>query len=127
MSVGICSLGYVQLVYLLPIIPNEVFCVFSERINGDDGLQDECQIRGVKVLESDNLESGNQGKFLLKKNVAKAELPPTVSEKDSLQAKSRLQTVKSRQTQSGPLMPGIVVGQSIPDRLRNSERCITIH
>ncbi|KAL3499160.1 hypothetical protein ACH5RR_038253 [Cinchona calisaya] len=94
----------------------------SEQINGDEGLQDDCQSGGVKLSESEISESDNQGKFSLRKNGSKTELPPPVSEKDSPLAKYRPQTVKSRQTQSGPLVPGIIVGQSVPERVRNSER-----
>lgn len=101
--------------------------IFSKQINGDEGLQDECQIKGVKISESDILESDTQGKFLLNKNGSQTEMLPRVSEKDSLLAKSRPQTVKSRQTQSGPLMPGVVAGQSTSERVQNLERCTTIH
>ena len=100
-------------------------CFCSEHINGDEGLQDKGQVGGVKISESDTMESDSQGKSSLRKNGSKTELPPPISEKDSLLAKSRPQTVKGRQTQSGPLMPGMVVGQSIPERARTSERCMT--
>ncbi|XP_071917301.1 uncharacterized protein [Coffea arabica] len=96
--------------------------IISEHINGDEGLQDKGQVGGVKISESDTMESDSQGKSSLRKNGSKTELPPPISEKDSLLAKSRPQTVKGRQTQSGPLMPGMVVGQSIPERARTSER-----
>ncbi|CAI9093399.1 OLC1v1028899C3 [Oldenlandia corymbosa var. corymbosa] len=87
--------------------------LYSDQINGDN--------KGSKVIEDDFIESDNQTKPLLKKSVSKAELSVPVAETD-ISAKFKSQPNKSRQTQSGPLMPGLVVGQSTLERVRTAER-----
>lgn len=94
-------------------------------MNGYAKAAAEYQAKDSKVLESDFIESDNQGKPGFKKNGLKTELPPPGSEKDLQTSKTRTQTGRTRQTQSGPLMPGVVVGQSVP--ARNLERCINIY
>lgn len=91
--------------------------VSSEQTRATDG-----QITKGKDLESDLLDS-DQRKNELKKNGSKTELPLT-SDKDVVQTKTRNQTGKSRQSQSGPLMPGTVLGHS-SERARNIERTET--
>lgn len=64
-----------------------------------------------KVVENDILDSDNQGKTGINESVAK----------------TRIHMAKPRQTQSGPLMPGVVLSNSKSERTRNLERFIVIH
>ncbi|PHT57781.1 Serine/threonine-protein kinase fray2 [Capsicum baccatum] len=82
----------------------------------------ESEIRKEKDLESSPLDSGHWEKNGMKKNASKMELPPLTSDRDALPAKSRTQTPKARQSQSGPLMAGMVLSHSASERARNSER-----
>ncbi|KAK4423119.1 Serine/threonine-protein kinase fray2 [Sesamum alatum] len=94
-----------------------------EKTNGNEEPVAESRTKKEKVSASDLTESDNQGKNGLKKSASKAELPPPVQEKDVAQAKTRNQTGRPRQTQSGPLMPGTVLSHSLSERTRNLERC----
>lgn len=96
----------------------------SEQTNGEARAVSH-QLKDAKVWESDLVEPDNQEISGFKKNGLKTELPPPGSEKDLMTSKSRTQTGKTRQSQSGPLMPGVVLSQSIP--VRNLERCIRIY
>lgn len=80
-----------------------------------------------KSLRSDSLESSNQEKIGQEKDISSAELMPSTSEKDMVNAKTKTQMVKGRQTQSGPLMPGVVLSHSLSDRGRSFERFIMVH
>ncbi|XP_055821772.1 serine/threonine-protein kinase BLUS1-like isoform X2 [Solanum dulcamara] len=82
----------------------------------------EYEIKKGKDLESSPLDSDHWEKNGLKKNASKTELPPLTSDRDALPAKSRTQTPKARQSQSGPLMAGAVLSHSASERARNSER-----
>ncbi|KAJ8568320.1 hypothetical protein K7X08_027853 [Anisodus acutangulus] len=82
----------------------------------------EYEIKKGKDLESSSLDSDHWEKNGLKKNASKTELPPLTSDRDALLAKSRTQTPKARQSQSGPLMAGVVLSHSASERARNSER-----
>ncbi|XP_075102203.1 uncharacterized protein LOC107820762 isoform X1 [Nicotiana tabacum] len=82
----------------------------------------EYEIKNGKDLESSQLDSDHWEKNGLKKNASKTELPPLTSEKDALPVKNRTQTPKARQSQSGPLMAGVVLSHSASERARNSER-----
>ncbi|XP_059276419.1 serine/threonine-protein kinase BLUS1-like isoform X1 [Lycium ferocissimum] len=82
----------------------------------------EYEIKKGKALESNPLDPGHWEKNGLKRNTSKTELPPLTSDKDALPTKSRTQTTKARQSQSGPLMAGIVLSHSASERARNSER-----
>lgn len=87
---------------------------------GDQQQQYEYLNRKGKTLEVDSLESGIQEKAVLKKNGSSSEAIASTSEKDLVPAKFK--SVKTRQTQSGPLTPGVVLTHSASDRGRNSER-----
>lgn len=87
----------------------------------------EYEIKNGKDLESSQLDSDHWEKNGLKKNASKTELPPLTSEKDALPVKNRTQTPKARQSQSGPLMAGVVLSHSASERARNSERFATTH
>lgn len=97
---------------------------FSEQLNANDVPPAELLSKKGKILESDLVEpSSNQGKIGPEKNGL-----PSTSEKDVVQSKTRTSMVKSRQSQSGPLMPGGMLTHSISERARNLERLIiTIH
>ncbi|KAK6783490.1 hypothetical protein RDI58_021287 [Solanum bulbocastanum] len=82
----------------------------------------EYEIKKGKDLESSTPDSDHWEKNGLKKNASKTELPPLTSERDALLAKSRTQTPKARQSQSGPLMAGAVLSHSASERVRSSER-----
>ncbi|KAK4369635.1 hypothetical protein RND71_013427 [Anisodus tanguticus] len=82
----------------------------------------EYEIKKGKDLESSPLDSDHWEKNGLKKNASKTELPPLTSDRDALPAKSRTQTPKARQSQSGPLMAGVVLSHLASERARNSER-----
>ncbi|XP_009588542.1 uncharacterized protein [Nicotiana tomentosiformis] len=85
----------------------------------------EYEIKNGKDLESSQLDSDHWEKNGLKKNASKTELQPLTSEKDALPVKNRTQTPKARQSQSGPLMAGVVLSHSASERARNSERSET--
>ncbi|KAL5750184.1 hypothetical protein ACOSP7_024787 [Xanthoceras sorbifolium] len=90
------------------------------RGKSDQPQLSECSNRKGKIVEVDSLESGIQEKILLKKNGSSSEAMASTSEKDLMPAK--VKTVKTRQTQSGPLMPGVVLSHSASERGRNLER-----
>ncbi|KAH9718969.1 protein kinase superfamily protein [Citrus sinensis] len=73
-----------------------------------------------KALEGDSLDR-NQENIALRKNGSSTEEMASTSEKDTMQTKAK--AVKSRHTQSGPLMPGMLLSHSSSERARNSERC----
>lgn len=66
-----------------------------------------------------------QENFFLKKNGSSTEAMASTSEKDSVLTKSKAD--KSRQTQSGPLVPGVVLTHSSLERGRNSDRFVIFH
>ncbi|XP_030454054.1 serine/threonine-protein kinase BLUS1-like isoform X1 [Syzygium oleosum] len=89
--------------------------------NGDEVPSTEClNIKG-KIHQSDLVESACPGKVSLKKNGISNEMTPSTSEME-LQAKGKYQTMKSRQTHSGPLMQNVVLSHSLSDKGRTSER-----
>lgn len=102
------------------ISTNDNFC--RGRITGDELAQAECLSKKGKSLRSDSLESSNQEKIGQEKDISSAEMMPSTSEKDMVNAKTKTQMVKGRQTQSGPLMPGVVLSHSLSDRGRSFER-----
>lgn len=82
--------------------------------NSDNLQQDESalQVGGNDVQQSD------------KRNGSIAEAAPSTSEKDMGTSKIRTQSMKIGKTQSGPLMPGAVLGSYLPERGRLFERYI---
>ncbi|XP_030530221.1 serine/threonine-protein kinase BLUS1-like isoform X2 [Rhodamnia argentea] len=89
-------------------------------LNGDEVPSTECLNRKGKIHQSDLVEFARPGKVSLKKN-GRNEMMPSTSEMD-LKAKVKSQTMKSRQTHSGPLMQNVVLGHSLSDKIRTSER-----
>ncbi|XP_042024511.1 germinal center kinase 3-like [Salvia splendens] len=100
-----------------PVVHN----IGSERINGDEVLIVESQTNKGQTSESDMKEFDNNAKTDTKKSESKSELPASLVEK-GVQAKTRNQTGRARQTQSGPLVPGMVLSNSQSERARNFER-----
>ncbi|KAH6790679.1 Protein kinase superfamily protein [Perilla frutescens var. frutescens] len=94
----------------------------SEKLNGDEVLVVESQTIKGKTSESDMKEYDTKAKTDMKKSDSISELPPSLVEKDGAQAKTRNQTGRPRQTQSGPLVAGTVLSNSQPERARNVER-----
>lgn len=92
----------------------------------DDVSVVESETKKGKVFESDLVESENVGITGLKNCRSTAEMPHSMVEKDALQAKSRIQSGRPRECQSGPLMPGTVLS-SLSERARNLERYYNIH
>uniref|UniRef100_A0A6M2F252 Protein kinase domain-containing protein n=1 Tax=Populus davidiana TaxID=266767 RepID=A0A6M2F252_9ROSI len=76
--------------------------------------------RKGRLPESDLLETSSQEKVGWKRNGSSTEAKASTSENDVMQAKAK--TVKSRQTLSGPIMPGTVLSHSLSERGRTSER-----
>ncbi|XP_004495505.1 uncharacterized protein [Cicer arietinum] len=86
---------------------------FSVDIRNSDNLQQDesaLQVGGNDVQQSD------------KRNGSIAEAAPSTSEKDMGTSKIRTQSMKIGKTQSGPLMPGAVLGSYLPERGRLFER-----
>lgn len=77
-----------------------------------------------KTLEGDSLDR-IQENIVLKKNGSSTEVMASTSAKDTMQTKAK--ALKSRQTQSGPLMPGMVLSHLSSERARNSERFVILH
>ncbi|CAK9169322.1 unnamed protein product [Ilex paraguariensis] len=102
------------------ILTNEIVC--SEQVSAEEVPPAECLRKKGKLLETDLVESVNQWKIGQENNGSKTELLPSTSEKEVVQAKCRMPAGKSRQTLSGPLMPGIILGHSTSERGRNLER-----
>lgn len=81
---------------------------------------------------SDNLQQdefklkvgGNDIPQSEKRNGSIAEATPSTVEKDMGTSKIKTQPEKMRKTQSGPLVPGIVHGHSLPERGRPFERYV---
>jgi serine/threonine protein kinase len=84
--------------------------------SGEEILQADFLNKKGKIVESDLLESGCQEKVGWRKNGSSNEASSSMSEKDVVQAKTKTQTVKCRQTQSGPLTPGAVLSHSVSER-----------
>ncbi|KAL9996112.1 putative protein kinase STE-STE20-Fray family [Helianthus debilis subsp. tardiflorus] len=91
----------------------------SELVSSDEVVSSESLSNKDNTTES-NTPDGNKGNNL-EKDRTKTEQIPSTSDKDSAQAKTRILTGRSRQTQSGPLVAGVVLNHSKSDRTRSSE------
>lgn len=104
-----------------PGISSELLPAESKgNLNGDEGPSTECLHRKGKIHQSDLVESVRPGNVSLKKNGSN-DMTPSTSEMD-LKAKVKSQTMKSRQTHSGPLMQNVGFSHSVSDKIRTSER-----
>ncbi|KAA3470085.1 serine/threonine-protein kinase BLUS1-like isoform X1 [Gossypium australe] len=83
-------------------------------------LQIDCLNGKGKSLECDIVEAGCQEILGLKKNGSIIDVMGSTSEKDVVL--TRANTVKPRETQTGPLTPGVVLSRSSSDWVHNSER-----
>ncbi|TKY47944.1 Serine/threonine-protein kinase fray2 [Spatholobus suberectus] len=75
-----------------------------------------------KILESDLQEPGLPKNIIWKRNGSIMEATTSTVEKDIVISKIKGQSVKSHQTQSGPLLPGTVLSHSSSERGRTLER-----
>ncbi|KAJ0559288.1 putative protein kinase STE-STE20-Fray family [Helianthus annuus] len=91
----------------------------SELVSSDEVVSSESLSNKDNTTES-NTPDGNKGNTL-EKDRTKTEQLPSTSDKDSAQAKTRILTGRNRQTQSGPLVAGVVLNHSKSDRTRSSE------
>ncbi|XP_017630669.1 serine/threonine-protein kinase BLUS1-like isoform X2 [Gossypium arboreum] len=83
-------------------------------------LQIDCLNGKGKNLECAIVEAGCQEILGLKKNGSIIDVMGSTSEKDVVL--TRANTVKPRETQTGPLTPGVVLSRSSSDWVHNSER-----
>ncbi|XP_011026795.1 PREDICTED: serine/threonine-protein kinase BLUS1-like isoform X3 [Populus euphratica] len=90
---------------------------YSRQLSGCELPQADNFIKKGKLPESDLLETSSLEK---ERNGSISEAKASTSE--SLMAQAKAKTVKSRQTHSGPLMPGTVFSHSLSERGRTSER-----
>ncbi|KVH95267.1 Protein kinase, ATP binding site-containing protein [Cynara cardunculus var. scolymus] len=95
----------------------------SEIVCSDEVAPSESLSNTGDTPESNLPESDNKGNIALERSRTKTEQLPSTSDKDAVQAKSRILTGRSRQTQSGPLVAGVVLNHSKSERTRNLERC----
>ncbi|KAJ6943753.1 hypothetical protein NC652_009259 [Populus alba x Populus x berolinensis] len=93
---------------------------YSRQLSGGKLPQVDNLNRKGRLPESDLLETSSQEKVGWKRNGSSTEAKASTSENDVMQAKAK--TVKSRQTLSGPIMPGTVLSHSLSERGRTSER-----
>lgn len=87
-----------------------------DKKNTDDLQQDGCKLQ----------VGGNDTTQSEKRNGSIAEAAPSTLEKDTGTSKIKAQSVKVGKTQSGPLVPGTVVGHYLPERGRPFERYAVI-
>ncbi|KAL1556404.1 non-specific serine/threonine protein kinase [Salvia divinorum] len=104
-------------------VPNPaIHNIGSEKVNGNELLVVENQTNNGQTCESDIKEFDNKAKTDMKKSNSKSELPASLVENEGVQAKTKNQTGRARQTQSGPLVPGSVLSNSQSERARKFER-----
>lgn len=99
-----------------------------EILQDENRGQDQAQLlessnKKGKYLEGEPLEYGIQEKCFLKKSETSTESVALTSEKDAI---SKVKSMKGRQTQSGPLVPGVVLGHSKSERAGNFERFVLV-
>ncbi|GAB4834633.1 hypothetical protein Ancab_032896 [Ancistrocladus abbreviatus] len=86
--------------------------------NAEEFLTTEAVRSKGKLIESELSETVVQGKIVLANDGPSTEVATNTSERGTTQAKTKSQTTKGRQSQSGPLIPGSVLGQSSSERSR---------
>lgn len=77
-----------------------------------------------KIRTGNEFDFCSHGKNIVEKDGVDLGSGAPACEMDAAQVKVNPQVVKGRQSQSGPLMPGIVLGQTSTERSRVSERLI---
>lgn len=98
--------------------------VHREHMHSDEGYPvptDGANYKG-EIGRSELLDSRCEVKNVIEKDAQGSEMAGPSSARDSAQVKAKSQLVKGRQSQSGPLMPGVVLGQTSKERGRVSER-----
>nr|XP_043640281.1 STE20/SPS1-related proline-alanine-rich protein kinase-like [Erigeron canadensis]XP_043640282.1 STE20/SPS1-related proline-alanine-rich protein kinase-like [Erigeron canadensis] len=90
----------------------------NESVCSDEVVPSESISNKEETPESNVLED-NKGTTDLEKSRIKAEQLPSTSDKE---AKTRILSARNRQTQSGPLVAGVVLNHSKSERSRNFER-----
>ncbi|KAI4326785.1 hypothetical protein L6164_019320 [Bauhinia variegata] len=94
----------------------------TSQLRGNDIQQSEYLNKKGKIPENDFLESGGPKNIIWKRNGSNTEATTSTTEKDTVPSMIKSQSLKNRQTQSGPLMPGTVLGHSLSERGRPFER-----
>ncbi|KAG7015806.1 Serine/threonine-protein kinase fray2 [Cucurbita argyrosperma subsp. argyrosperma] len=84
--------------------------------------QVECLSKKGNFMENDKLKGGLQEKTGWNRNGTSTEAEASTSGQDIVQGKPKTKMPKGRQTQSGPILPGIVLSHSLSERVRGSER-----
>ncbi|KAK1408972.1 hypothetical protein QVD17_41172 [Tagetes erecta] len=92
----------------------------SEFVSSDEVVPSESLSNKGDTPES-NMPDGNIG-IILEKTRTKTDQLPSTSDKEAVQAKTRIITGRNRQTQSGPLVAGVVLNHSKSERTRILER-----
>ena len=77
-------------------------------------------------MENDMLKGGLPEKTGWNRNGTSTEAEASTSGQDIVQGKPKTQMPKGRQTQSGPILPGIVLSHSLSERVRGSERFVLL-
>ncbi|KAL8200984.1 hypothetical protein R6Q57_012323 [Mikania cordata] len=90
----------------------------SEIVPSDEVAPAESLSNEGDAPESNMLDKGS----ILEKSRTKTDQLPCTSDKDATQAKPRVLTGRKRQTQSGPLVAGVVLNHSKSERTRYLER-----
>ncbi|KAD3641426.1 hypothetical protein R6Q59_004005 [Mikania micrantha] len=90
----------------------------SEIVPSDEVAPAESLSNEGDAPESNMLDKGS----ILEKSITKTDQLPCTSDKDATQAKTRVLTGRKRQTQSGPLVAGVVLNHSKSERTRYLER-----
>ncbi|KAL6543979.1 hypothetical protein OROGR_010476 [Orobanche gracilis] len=91
-----------------------------EKTDGNEVPVPDNQTNKEKVSENVATEHDDRVKTDIKESELKATILPSMVEKEAAQAKTRNQIGRSRQTQSGPLMPGTLMSHSQSERARDS-------
>ncbi|KNA14090.1 hypothetical protein SOVF_110880 [Spinacia oleracea] len=96
-------------------------------INRKQGNVDEVAVTptegaSCKIRTGNEFDFCSHGKNIVEKDGVDLGSGAPACEMDAAQVKVNPQVVKGRQSQSGPLMPGIVLGQTSTERSRVSER-----
>ncbi|OVA14758.1 Protein kinase domain [Macleaya cordata] len=106
-----------------PISANEIDCRGSA--SGAELSNSGSLNTKVVALEPDCDSVSQEKSVAFEKDGSGYEPVLSTSDKDMVQGHPKSQTGKSRQTQSGPLMPNIVLTHSQSERGRLHERCVT--
>ncbi|XP_010267470.1 PREDICTED: serine/threonine-protein kinase BLUS1-like isoform X2 [Nelumbo nucifera] len=104
-----------------PISTNEIYCRGST--TNAELSQPQCLNTKREISESNLLGSDHPTKKVNEIEELRSESIKSVPQKDLLHSHSKSQTGKSRQTQSGPLMPAVVLNHSPSEWGCTSERC----